>query len=105
MAEFLPDASEEMIAAADWYETKRPGTGERFLTEVARYLVLIQAHPEIGTALRERRGREVRAMLMRSFPYRIVYQQVSPILVVAVAHTSRRPSYWARRLPQAPRAR
>lgn len=98
MAEFLRGASEEMIAAAAWYETRGTKTGERFLNEVARYLELIRQHPGIGTILRDRRGRELRAMLMHSFPYKIVYQSTPEILVVAIAHTSRRPNYWMKRL-------
>jgi hypothetical protein len=86
-----------MTSAAEWYEERRSGTGARFLTEIARYLELIRAHPGIGTALRDRRGRELRAMLMRSFPYRIIYRQTPDIVVVAVAHTSRRPGYWRSR--------
>ena len=87
-----------MIAAAEWYETRRSGTGDRFLSEVARYLDLITAHPGMGTSMRDRRGRELRAMRMRSFPYRIIYRQTPDLLVVAVAHTSRRPNYWRSRL-------
>lgn len=98
MAEFLPGASEEMIAAAEWYEAQRSDTGTRFLSEVARYLDLIAAQPGIGTHIRDRRGRELRAMLMRSFPYRMVYRSTPDILVVAVAQTSRRPNYWMKRL-------
>jgi hypothetical protein len=98
VVEFLPEASEEMTAAAEWYEERSAGTGTRFLSEVARYAELLRAHPRIGTILRDRRGREVRAMLMRSFPYRIIYRAAGNIIVVAVAHTSRRPKYWSRRL-------
>lgn len=86
-----------MIAAAEWYETQRTETGARFLSEVARYFQLIQAQPGIGTPIQDRRGRELRAMRLRSFPYRIVYRASPTILVVAVAHTSRRPNYWMKR--------
>jgi len=87
-----------MIAAAEWYEERRPGTGARFLFEVERYLDLIAAHPGMGTLVRDRRGREVRTMPMRTFPYRLVYRSTPEILVVAVAHTSRRTNYWMTRL-------
>jgi toxin ParE1/3/4 len=87
-----------MIASAAWYEEQRTGTGARFLAEVARYVDLIGAHPGIGTLILDRRRREVRAMVMRSFPYRIIYRPTPEVLIVAVAHTSRRPNYWAKRL-------
>jgi hypothetical protein len=101
--EFLPDAQEEMIAAAEWYEARRPDTGQRFLSEISRHLRWIAARPDAaGTRMRDRRGREVRAMFVGSFPYRIVYRIASTVLVVAVAHTRRRPGYWMRRLRNAP---
>jgi hypothetical protein len=87
-----------MFAAASWYDERRAGTGTRFLSEVERYLEIIHAHPGVGTLIHDRRARELRAMLMRSFPYRIIYRHLPNLLVVAIAHTSRRPGYWRSRL-------
>jgi hypothetical protein len=100
--EFLPDARDEMIAA-EYYETRLAGTGQHFLSEMSRHLELIAAHPDAaGTRMRDRGGRELRALFLGSFPYRIVYRIGSEILVVAVAHTRRRPRYWSRRLRGTP---
>ena len=82
MAEFLPDASEEMIAAAEWYEAQRTDTGARFLSDVARYLELSGAQPGAHAVL----------------SYRIVYRSTPDTVVVAVAHSSRRPGYWMKQL-------
>jgi plasmid stabilization system protein ParE len=97
--EFLPEASEEMIAAAEWYEERRTGAGARFLSEVLRYTEILRAHPSGGAPVQDRRGRALRALSMRAFPYRIVYRPgPSTLLIVAVAHTSRRPNYWRSRV-------
>jgi plasmid stabilization system protein ParE len=40
-----------------------------------------------------------RACRLRRFPYLVVYVEgVASVQIVAVAHTSRRPNYWKRRL-------
>jgi len=56
---------------------------------------LIQKQPELG-----RRGPlDTLSFRTRRFPFRIVYElQPDRIWIVAVAHLSRRPGYWARRL-------
>ncbi len=98
MAEFLHDAEIEMVAAAEWYEKRRKGIGARFLLEVEKCIERISMHPLSGTTVRARGGREVRALLLPSFPYRIVYKPAADVLVVAIAHTSRRPNYWLKRI-------
>jgi hypothetical protein len=41
-----------------------------------------------------------RAFKLRKFPYLVVYlPTITVIQVIAVAHGSRRPGYWRRRLP------
>lgn len=40
------EASEELTEAAEWYEARRGGLGEDFVTEVEDALLLIQDHPE-----------------------------------------------------------
>lgn len=43
-------------------------------------------------------GSPVRRALLRRFPFAIAYQALEDrIMVIAIAHTSRRPFYWAKR--------
>jgi len=92
-AQFAQPASEELVEAVRWYETRRSGLGGEFLDAIVRTIDLIRAHPEIGTA---RPGRlPNRQLRVPRFPYRIVYRtREEDIYVVAVAHTKRRPGYW-----------
>jgi plasmid stabilization system protein ParE len=88
-------AAKELIDSALFYDHRRAGLGEEFLTEVDAVLAFIRAHPELG-----RPGRHgTRSYPTKRFPFRLVYE-VEPdrIWIVAVAHLSRRPGYWARRL-------
>jgi len=88
---FHPDAEAELAEAADYYEARRPGLGKIFAAEVTRTISLIREYPDSGAPV----GASRRRMLVRRFPYTIVYRQDGDsLLVVAVAHQSRRPGYW-----------
>jgi toxin ParE1/3/4 len=90
-------ASLELTEAVRWYEKRRQGWGARLFDAVTQAFNLIESHPELGTT---RRGRfPSRQLMVRGFPYRVVYRvRASDLYVVAVAHTSRRPGYWEDRV-------
>lgn len=91
----LRAASEEFAAAIIWYEEQRPGLGGEFFDAVVHATSLIQEQPEIGTPSRDRRTRRV---LVQRFPYQVVYRLVvDEIVIVAIAHSKRRPGYWRKR--------
>lgn len=96
----LPEADGEVIAAAEWYDARRPGLGEQFLQEVERAYQTFRSHTVGGSSLEYYTGPHlIRRVLLRRFPYAIVaLLRDSETLVVAVAHTHRRPLYWADRL-------
>jgi toxin ParE1/3/4 len=90
-----PEASQELEAAALWYEEKQPGLGGDFLDEFERALRRIEAHPE--------RWRKIlgnnRKLNFDRFPYAIVYSVgVDTLYVKAVMHARRRPFYWKERV-------
>ena len=88
---FHPDAEAELADAADYYEARRPGLGKAFAGEVTRTISLIREHPDAGSPV----GPSRRRMLVSRFPYAIVYRRDSnSVVIVAVAHQSRRPGYW-----------
>jgi toxin ParE1/3/4 len=91
----LKAASKEFAAAVRWYEKQRPGLGGEFFDAVVHATSLIQAQPEIGTLSPDRRTRRV---LVERFPYQVVYRlSADEIVIVAIAHTKRRPGYWRNR--------
>lgn len=88
---FHPDAEEELAEAAEYYEARRPGLGGVFVSEVIHTISLIREYPDAGTPL----GASRRRMILRRFPYSVVYRRDSDsVVIVAVAHQSRRPGYW-----------
>lgn len=71
-----------------------PQRSQAFDTEVRRSLDLISQMPEIGAAA----PLACRSWPLRRHPFTIVYR-IEPgiIRVIAIAHQSREPGYWAER--------
>ena len=96
---FHPAAEVEMVVAAEFYDAHRPGLGLEFLAEVERATRALVTYPRIGRQFSKR----LRRLLVRRFPYGLLYQaEANEICVVAVAHVRRRPGYWRRRRPAQP---
>ena len=92
--EFHPEAEEEFIEQAARYESEVPGLGERFGREVNRVIELLLENPRIGASVDE----NLRHFVLRRFPHSIIYAVVADtLIIVAVAHGSRKPGYWRSR--------
>lgn len=93
--EFLPEADEEFREASRYYENEAPGVGLAFIAEVHRAISVVISHPR---AAKKVRG-TIRSKVLFHFPYSLLYSIESDlILIVAVAHHKRRPTYWQSRL-------
>lgn len=92
---FIRPARDEMVLAAERYEGERIGLGADFLDEVQHVIDAARDYPESGTPLM----RGTRRLLLRRFPYSVVFRdEPESILIVAVAHHRRRSGYWSRRV-------
>jgi toxin ParE1/3/4 len=93
--EFHPDAQDEFISAAQFYEAQAEGLGLDFITTVQQAYDRLLEFPASGTQF----GRRLRCLLVPKFPYGLLYR-VEPerIYIVAVMHLHRRPGYWRSRL-------
>jgi len=91
---FLRPAEEELLGTVAYYNSRVPGLGAEFLAEVERTTALAVEHPMLGAIFDE----GVRRLMMRRFPYLLIYQAIADeVLVLAVSHQSRRPGYWRSR--------
>jgi plasmid stabilization system protein ParE len=91
---FHPEAEAELIAAARFYETHRIGLGLDFISEIRRAADVLVANPRRG----HRFSKRLRRLLIRRFPYGLVYrEEPDTTFIVAVAHLRRRPGYWRQR--------
>jgi plasmid stabilization system protein ParE len=92
---FHPEAHEEMIESARFYEGKSEGFGSDFLTAVEEATHRIKQFPEAGPIDRAK----IRKRLVSGFPFTILYEiQPDRIFIAAVMHQQRRPGYWRNRL-------
>ena len=90
-----PAAQREIRRAFDWYLQE---AGQRiaagFLDDFEQTLALLKSHPEIG----EPGGSNTRRLIFQRYPYTVVYRLKDEALeIVAIAHHSRQPEYWAGR--------
>lgn len=91
---FHPDADAEFLAAIDWYEDRAVGLGADFAVEIQAGIQRAVAMPEAWP----RMGGDVRRVLIRRFPYGVVYAlREEGLLVLAVMHLRRSPGYWRER--------
>ncbi|HET7436372.1 MAG TPA: type II toxin-antitoxin system RelE/ParE family toxin [Thermoanaerobaculia bacterium] len=91
----LEAAEGELDDAIAVYDSQRPRAGVRFRDAVKTALTRLTDHPELGRSARY----GVRRYVIPGWPYDVVYElRAETILVIAVAHHSRRPRYWRDRL-------
>ena len=87
-----------MLHEIGYLELRSRGLGRRFFAEVRRAESLIAQFP--GSAAEILPG--IRKCVLRKFRYSLIYTvESNGLLILAVAHHSRRPGYWVRRAGQA----
>lgn len=93
-------AEQEFRDSILWYEQHGPGLGDRLWSDIQAAIDLIAGHVAVGERVRRVRSREnVRRVPLRHFPYFLVYREHEGwVEIVALAHTSRKPTYWRDRI-------
>jgi plasmid stabilization system protein ParE len=91
---FDPDARAEFLEAVQYYEDSQGGLGRRFRVAVESAVKSIVENPFRYRVLHP----PFRRYLLPNFPYAIIYCiEPENILIIAVAHTKRKPGYWIKR--------
>ena len=92
--EFVEQASAELDAACKYYAARQPGLGRALRHEARQAIARIVRAPQAHAMI----SRRARRCHLRRFPYKIVFQvQSDIILILAVAHVRQRPGYWDER--------
>lgn len=92
--EFLEAAQAELDDAFEWYEAQQKNLGVQFINEFEAAIKRISTYQSYVLI-----GNEVRRCLIKRFPNGILYGNDSKaIVIIAVAHLHRKPSYWLGRL-------
>lgn len=88
-------AKSEAQSAEAWYRARNPDAAARFRLMVERTANRIASAPDTYPFLRG----QYRQLRVTGFPYSLIYRVRTDqsVMVVAVAHASRRPGYWQRR--------
>jgi len=93
--EFHPEALREFKFAATYYESQQCGLGVRFIAAVQSAVDHIVASPQSWRVLEE----NVHRYLTKVFPYAVLYTvENNYILIVAIMHCHREPTYWRHRV-------
>lgn len=89
------EAQADADAAVDWYIGEGALTAaEDFTDELDRALSLLNQFAALG----ESGTHNTRSLPLQGFPYSLIYRlRGDTVRVIAVAHHSRRPGYWAER--------
>ena len=92
---YLDAADTEFQAAIDYYNTQSAGLGFEFSDEVKAAVARIRNYPTAWTPL----SRRTRRCQVHRFPYSIIYELRSDLIViVAIQHHRRKPENWRKRL-------
>jgi plasmid stabilization system protein ParE len=98
--ELHSEAQAELRSAALWYDERRPGLGDEFISEISASLDRVRDTPESYPAWPGTRaeGPLIRKATIQRFPYVIAFEEHERhLLVLAIAHSKRRPLSWLTR--------
>jgi toxin ParE1/3/4 len=92
---FHPEAYEEMLASARFFDEKSAGLGSDLIRAIEDSTTRILKFPESG----EIEQQNIRKCLVRGFPFTLLYEATKDhIFIAAVMHQHRQPGYWRDRL-------
>ena len=92
--EYLEQAVADAVAAAAWYAERSPTAAAGFESELHEAESAIRDLPNAWPPY----DHGTRHYLLRRYPFAVVYRvEMRRVLIVAVAHGSRRPGYWRER--------
>ncbi len=93
--QFHPEAEDEYLTSLEWYRERSLSAATKFAREFQQALAKVEKNPQRWS----RCFGVCQKYFLHQFPFSIVYRELpSQILVLAVAHTHRRPGYWKRRM-------
>lgn len=91
-----PDAFDDILQAADWYNGQQENLGSKFKKAVIKQINSLVKNPTIYAI----RYKEIRCLPIRKFPYMAHYyinNENNSVEILAVISTSRNPKIWEER--------
>jgi toxin ParE1/3/4 len=93
-----PQAQNDLLEAADWYESRCSGLGIEFLKAVVEVLDALTLNPLMHC--KQHPTKNIRWRLTKKFRYRVVYEVIEDqrlVVVAAILHVARNNNMWLRR--------
>lgn len=88
---YLEPAETDIDEAVEFYEARHAGLGLRLLREVEDAVERVRERPLAWQSLTP----DIRHCVLHIFPYSLVYKvDDDEIIVIALAHHKRKPTYW-----------
>lgn len=88
---FLEEAQQDLLEQVAFYEDRQRGLGDRFRESVRASLTVAATNPRSGSPWKRR----TRRVFTKGFPFSLVYRvEAMEVVVLAVAHFKRRPTFW-----------
>ena len=94
-----PEAENDLIETADWYDTQRASLGDEFTYEILAIFDEIEINPLLNC--RRHATKNIRWRYPKRFPYRVVYEVIEEsklVIIAAVIHAARHDRVWRGRV-------
>lgn len=93
-----PQARNDVLEAADWYDRQREGLGDEFIEEVLAVFDALEVNPL--QYCRRHPTKSIRWRYPKRFPYRVIYEVIDEerlVVIAAVIHAARHDRVWRQR--------
>lgn len=93
-----PQAEDDVVQAANWYDNQRAGLGDEFIEEVLEVFDALETNPLLHC--RRHPTKNIRWRYPKRFPYRVVYEAIEDqglVVVAGVIHAARHDRVWRSR--------
>ena len=94
-----PQAEDDVIEAADWYDSQRIGLGDEFIDEVLAIFDSLELNALLNC--RQHPTKNIRWRYPKRFPYRVIYEVIEHdrlVIIAAVIHAVRHDRVWRSRV-------
>ncbi|HBB94178.1 MAG TPA: hypothetical protein DC054_02195 [Blastocatellia bacterium] len=94
-----PEAKNDVLEAANWYDSQRAGLGDEFVEEVLAVFDALEVNPLLHC--RRHPTKNIRWRYPERFPYRVIYEVIEEerlVVIAAVIHAARHDRVWRRRI-------
>lgn len=94
------EAAQELEEAAEWYEKEQGSLGGRFILSFEHAVMLLEEpNPPLMPVYGKAAKLGAKKLILHKFPFSIITINLDQmVVIVALAHHSKKPGYWNSRL-------